>query len=79
MTTLTLPIDESTAHKARLAAQRRRITVDVLVQELIERLIVEEQDAGSRACDVLDRSFQQEVSAPFGGKPWNDRDELSDR
>ena len=78
MTKLTLMIDESTAHKARLAAQRRRITVDVLVQGLIERLDVEEQDAGSRACDVLDRSFQQ-VSAPFGGKPWNERDELYDR
>ena len=78
MTELTLTIDESTARKARLAAERRRITVDVLVQGLIERLDVEEQDAGRRACDALERSFQQ-VSAPFGGKPWNDRDELYDR
>ncbi len=78
MTKLTLTIDESTAKKARLAAQRQRVTIDVLVQGLIERLDVEEQDAGRQACDTLERSFQQ-VSTPFGGKPCNDRDELYDR
>lgn len=78
MTQLTLSIDESAAQKARLAAQQRRISVDILVQGLIEQLDVEEQDAGRRACDALERSFQQ-VSAPLGGKPWNDREELYDR
>ena len=78
MTELTLTINDTAADKARLAAQRRRITLDALVQGLIERLDVEDQDAGIRACEALERSFEQ-VSAPFGGKPWNDREELYDR
>jgi hypothetical protein len=78
MTHLTLTIDDAAAHKAQLAAQRRRMTVDALVQGLIERLDVEDLDGGKRACEALERSFQ-EVSAPFGGKPWKDRDELYDR
>ena len=78
MTELTLTINDSAADKARLAAQRSRITLDALVQGLIERLDVEAPNAGRLACEALERSFQQ-VSAPFGGKPWNDRDELYDR
>ena len=78
MAELTLTINDSAADKARRAAQRRCITVDVLVQGLIEQLEVEEQDAGRRACEALERSFQH-VSAPFGGKPWHERDELYDR
>ena len=78
MTNLTLTINDSAAHKAQLAAQRRRTTVDALVQGLIERLDIEDTDAGNRACEALERSFQ-DVSTPFGGKPWKDRDELYDR
>jgi len=78
MTNLTLTINDSAAHKARLAAQRRRVTIDALVQGLIEELDLEDQDLGRRACEALERSFQ-EVSAPFGEKPWRERDELYDR
>ena len=78
MTNLTLTINDLAAHKARLAAQRRRVTVDALVQGLIEQLDIEDQDAGRRACEALERSFQ-EVSAPYGGKLWTERDELYDR
>jgi len=78
MTNLTLTINDSAAHKAQLAAQRRRTTVDALVQGLIERLDMEDTDAGNQACEALERSFQV-VSAPFGGKLWKDRDELYDR
>ena len=78
MTKLTLTINDRAARKARLAAQRRRVTVDALVQGLIEGLDIEDQDAGRRACEALDRSFQ-EVSSLFGGKPWTERDELYDR
>ena len=78
MTKLTLTIDDSAAEKARLVAQRRQISLDNLVQGLIERLDVEDQDAGRRACEALDESFRL-VSTPLGGKPWKERDELYDR
>jgi len=78
MTQLTVTIDDSAAEKARLAAQQRRITLDCLVQGLIENLDVQEQDAGRRACKALDESFRL-VSTPLGGKPWEQRDELYDR
>jgi hypothetical protein len=78
MTRLILTIDDSAAEKARLVAQRRRITLDALVQGLIEGLDMEDQDAGRRACEALDESFRL-VSAPLGGKPWKERDELYDR
>ena len=78
MTNLTVTINDSAAHKVCLAAQQRRVTVDALVQGLIEQLDLEDQAAGNRACEALERSFQ-EVSAPFGGKPWTERDELYDR
>ena len=78
MTSLTLTINDSAAHKAQLAAQRRRTTVDALVEGLIERLEIEDLDAGNRACEVPERSFQ-EVSTPFGGKLWKNREELFDR
>ena len=38
----------------------------------------EEQEAGRRACEALNESFRL-ASAPLGGKPWGDRDELYDR
>ena len=78
MIKLTITLDESTAEKARLAAQRRRMSLDALIKSLIERLDVEEQDAAQRACEALDESFRL-ASAPFGGKPWEQRDELYDR
>ncbi len=78
MTNLTLTINDSAADKVCLAAQQRRVTVDALIQGLIEQLELEDREAGNLACDALERSFQ-EVSAPFGGKPWTDRDELYDR
>ncbi len=79
MTKLTLTIDGSAAEKARLVAQRRQTTVDCLVQSLIESLSADDDGAaGQRACEALDESFRL-VSAPLGGKPWNDRDELYDR
>ena len=66
MTNLTLTINDSAAHKARLVAQRRRMTVDA-VQGLIEQLDIEDKDAGNRACEALERSFR-EIGALFGGK-----------
>jgi len=78
MTRLILTIDEAAVKKARLAAHRRRVTMDRLVQELIEGLDVEDREAGRRACEALEESFRL-VSAPLGGKPWKKRDELYDR
>lgn len=78
MTKLTLTLDDSVAEKARLVAQRRRVTLDRLVQDLIEGLAAEDREAGRRACEALDESFRL-VSAPLGGKPWRERDELYDR
>ena len=78
MTTLTLTIEDSVAEKARLVARRRRITLDCLVQRLIEGLAVDDQKAGRDAYEASDESFRL-VSAPLGGKPWNDRGELYDR
>ena len=78
MTELTIMIDESAAEKACRIAQQRQVTVDCLVQELIEGLDVEEQEAGRQACEALDESFRL-VSVPMGGKPWKNRDELYDR
>ena len=78
MTKLTLTIDDAAAEKARSVARRRQMTLDCLVQELIEGLDTEDQEAGRRACEALDESFRL-VSAPLGGKPWTERDELYDR
>lgn len=79
MTKLTLTIDDSAVEKARLVAQRRRMTLDCLVQGLIEGLAADDEpDDGRRACEALDESFRL-VSAPLGGKPWENRDELYDR
>lgn len=78
MTTLTLTIDDTAAEKARRVALRRQMTLDSLVQGLIEGLAEEDQEIGRRACEALDKSFRL-VSVPMGGKPWNDRDELYDR
>ncbi len=78
MTRLVLTIDDAVAEKARRVAQQRRMTLDALVQGLIDNLDVEDQEAGRRASDALDESFRL-ASAPFGGKPWNERDELYDR
>ena len=78
MPTVTLTIDDSAIEKARLFANRRQITLDSLVQVLIERLSVEELESGRLACEALDESFRL-VSSPLGGKPWNSRDELYDR
>ncbi|MDY0169534.1 MAG: hypothetical protein RBS80_23530 [Thermoguttaceae bacterium] len=78
MTQLTITLDDATAEKARLVAQRQQITLSTLVQGLIERLDVDDQAAGQRACDALDESYRL-VSSPLGGKPWNVRDDLYDR
>jgi hypothetical protein len=78
MTELTVTIDSSAAEKARRIAQQRQVTVDCLVQELIEGLDLGDQEAGRKACEALDESFRL-VSVPMGGKPWKDRDELYDR
>ncbi len=78
MTQLTITIDDSAAEKARHVAQQRRVTVDCLVQGLIENLGIQDQGAGQRACEALDESFRL-VSTPMGGKPWKNRDELYDR
>jgi hypothetical protein len=78
MTNLTLTINDSAARRTQVTAQRRRTTVDALVQGRIEQLDIENTDAGNRACEALERSFQ-DVSTPCGGKPWKDRDELYDR
>jgi len=78
MTKLALTIDDSAAEKARLVAARRKITVDCLVQSLIEGLSVEDEEDSRRACEALENSFRL-VSKPLGGKPWKDRDELYDR
>jgi hypothetical protein len=78
MTKLTLTIDDEAAEKARVIAQWKQVSVDRLVQGLIESLEMGNQDAGSRASDALDESFRI-VSAPLGGKPWKVRDDLYDR
>lgn len=78
MTKLTLTIDDEAAEKARVVAQRKQVTVDRLVQGLIEGLEVGDQDTSNRACAALDESFRI-VSAPLGGKPWKVRDDLYDR
>ncbi len=78
MTQLTITVDDATAEKARLVAQRRHITLDSLVQDLIQRLDPDDQAIGQRACEALDESYRL-VSAPLGGKPWNVRDDLYDR
>lgn len=78
MTQLTITIDDSAAEKARRAAQLRRVTVDSLVQELIQALDLEDRGRSGRATEALDESFRL-VSTPMGGKPWKDRDELYDR
>lgn len=78
MIKLTLTIDDSAAEKAHLVAQRRRMTLDCLVQRLIEGLATEDQQDGHLACEALDESFRL-VSVPLGGKPWKNRDELYDR
>jgi hypothetical protein len=54
------------------------MTVDALVQGLLEQLEIDDQDVGNLACEALERSFR-EVSTPFGGKPWTERDDLYDR
>lgn len=78
MTQLVLTIDDDVAEKARRVAQQRQITLDSLVQGLINGLDLADQTVGLQACNALDESFRL-VSAPFGGKPWNQRDELYDR
>lgn len=78
MPQLTIRLDDAMAEKARLVAQRRQITLDNLVQGCIERLDVEDEAVGQRACEALEESFRL-VSAPLGGKPWNVRADLYDR
>jgi hypothetical protein len=78
MTRLVLTIDDSAVEKARRIAQQRRMTLDSLVQELIDGLDWKDQKTGWQACDALDESFRL-ASAPLGGKPWKHRDELYDR
>ena len=78
MTELTITIDNSAAEKACRIAQQRQVTVDCLVQELIEGMNIEEQEAGRQAREALDESFRL-ASVPKGGKPWTNRDELYDR
>ena len=78
MTELTITIDNSAAEKARRIAQQRQVTVDCLVQELIEGLDIGDREAGRRACEALNESFRL-VSVPMDGKPWKDRDDLYDR
>ena len=69
MTRLVLTIDAAAADKARRIAQQRKVTLDSLIQELIDGLDVSDQATGLQACNVLDESFRL-VSAPFGGKSW---------
>lgn len=78
MTQLTITLDDATAEKARLVAQCRHVTLDTLVQGLIEQLDLAAQSDGRRACEALDESYRL-VSAPLGGKPWSVRDDLYDR
>lgn len=78
MTTLTVSIDDAAAEKVRRAASERRVTVDSVVQDLIETLEVQGQEAGQHARQALKDSFRL-VSTPMGGKPRQDRDELYDR
>jgi hypothetical protein len=78
MTRLVLTIDDAAVEKARRIAERRRITLNRLVEGLIEDLAVDDQDAGRRGCEALEQSFRI-VSTPLGGKPWQQRDELYDR
>jgi hypothetical protein len=78
MTQLTVTIDDSAAEKVQRVAQQRQVTVDCLVQELIQNLDGEQREARRQASEALDESFRL-VSTPMGGKPWSDRDELYDR
>lgn len=78
MTQLTLTIDDAAADKARLLARQRQVTLERLVQELIENLDLKTPSVTQQAMDALSDSFRR-VSTPLGGKPWMVRDELYDR
>jgi hypothetical protein len=83
MTTVVLNLDDAAAAKARLAAQRRKSSLEGLLQQFVVDLGQEEAtDAVSAkreiAAQKLVATFQQ-LSRSMGGKGYNSRDELYER
>ena len=82
MTTLTLTLDDQAAHKARQAARRRKVTLEDLVRQFVEKLGRSESDPkaapGEAAAQHMEALFRQ-LSRPLGGKGYTTRDELYER